>query len=532
MRCILTTDRGKVCRWCMVQPLPVPRSKASDELCGDCRRCEILPLTSGKEEGTPNKMAQQDDSASSLRQTFPGYYRPTDEEFDRLWEEGMFVVDTNVLLNLYRYSHVTRDELLGVLRALEDRLFLPHQVGQEFLDKRLRTIRGQRERFAKLRERVTSVRGEMEDELRAVLRLRPGEELPEGLRDALEEVPPGGYEALSDRLEALERELPQTTNSSEDDEVWTAIEALVDGKVGPPYDEEQQRKAEEEAERRRNDKIPPGFKDERPGDYLLWSQTINEAKRTKRPVVLVTDDRKEDWWWIEHGEIIGPRPELVAEMHKESGMPFYMYTPDRLMRAAKDRLNIRVSEESISEAEGLDREARNEAAEAFASLWRAEALPDFDDRKYEALLAHLFYGNDISGVEELGLSRAEVRRSLYLTLMQLLTDKAGEAEREEAFGGIRPWTPPPPGTGTFINNLDITVQGSDDGIAAFNKKLLHRLPELTIDRPNNGSATGDTILELRFRPPVEQGFVMATLATASGQTGVHISGTKHDASME
>ena len=82
----------------------------------------------------------------------------------------MFVVDTNVLLNLYRYSRSTRDELLQVLRALEDKLFLPHQVGREFLDRRLTTIRNQREGFSKLRERVTGVRQEMEASLRKVLR--------------------------------------------------------------------------------------------------------------------------------------------------------------------------------------------------------------------------------------------------------------------------------------------------------------------------------------------------------------------------
>jgi hypothetical protein len=69
------------------------------------------------------------------------------------------------------------------------------------LERRLNTIRKQREGFAKLRERVTGVRGEMEAQLRKVLRLRPGEDLPEGLRDALEEVPSSGYRALSERLE-------------------------------------------------------------------------------------------------------------------------------------------------------------------------------------------------------------------------------------------------------------------------------------------------------------------------------------------
>jgi hypothetical protein len=38
-----------------------------------------------------------------MRDLFPGFYRPSEEEFHRVWQEGIFVLDTNVLLNLYRY---------------------------------------------------------------------------------------------------------------------------------------------------------------------------------------------------------------------------------------------------------------------------------------------------------------------------------------------------------------------------------------------------------------------------------------------
>ena len=43
-----------------------------------------------------------------MRKTFPGYYRPTEAEFRRLWDKCIFVLDANVLLNLYRYSEETR----------------------------------------------------------------------------------------------------------------------------------------------------------------------------------------------------------------------------------------------------------------------------------------------------------------------------------------------------------------------------------------------------------------------------------------
>lgn len=148
------------------------------------------------------------------------------------------------------------------------------------------------------------------------------------------------------------------------DEVWAAVEALFEGKVGPAYGEKERKEAVEEAERRREAKVPPGFNDERPGNYLLWRQTMNEAKRLRSPVVLITDDRKDDWWWIEEGETLGPRRQLVVEIREEAGVLFYMYTPDRLMKQARERLGVEVSDESISEAEGFGQGAGDEVEDA------------------------------------------------------------------------------------------------------------------------------------------------------------------------
>jgi hypothetical protein len=49
----------------------------------------------------------------------------------------------------------------------------------------------------------------------------------------------------------------------------------------------------------------------------------------------VTDDRKEAWWWKVHGKTIGPRQELVAEMHYRAGVCFYMYPVIRFLEHAR-----------------------------------------------------------------------------------------------------------------------------------------------------------------------------------------------------
>jgi hypothetical protein len=36
-----------------------------------------------------------------MRSVFVGHFRPTQDEFAQLWDECIFVIDANVLLNLY-----------------------------------------------------------------------------------------------------------------------------------------------------------------------------------------------------------------------------------------------------------------------------------------------------------------------------------------------------------------------------------------------------------------------------------------------
>ena len=75
-----------------------------------------------------------------MRDLFASYYRPTDEDFEGLWRDAIFILDANVLLDLYRYSEGTRNQLLKLLRENKDRLWLPHQVAREYLRGRLGEI--------------------------------------------------------------------------------------------------------------------------------------------------------------------------------------------------------------------------------------------------------------------------------------------------------------------------------------------------------------------------------------------------------
>ncbi len=299
-----------------------------------------------------------------MRDAFAGRYRPTKEEFDRLWDEALFVFDANVLLNLYRYSEGTREQLLAVLRALGDRLWLPHQAADEFLARRLGVIHARRGGYREVRDGLQKAQLEIARLVKKLHRdpVAETDSLVEGVRQPIAR--------LIEDLEAREAELPAESNSPDEDDVWQAVDQLFRGRVGEAYNALDREEIVKEGRERYARRVPPGYMDEDKGgrkddprteesafgDLLLWYQTIDKAETEQRPVVLVTDDRKEDWWWIEHRKTIGPRPELVEEIRRRAGVTFYMYRPDRLVAEAGTRglLGEAPVDETIDEIQDLE----------------------------------------------------------------------------------------------------------------------------------------------------------------------------------
>jgi len=72
-----------------------------------------------------------------MRELFPSYYSLTKDDFNKLWLNCIFIFDTNILLNFYRYSEETcKDIFNNILVKIQDRLWIPHQVALEFQENR------------------------------------------------------------------------------------------------------------------------------------------------------------------------------------------------------------------------------------------------------------------------------------------------------------------------------------------------------------------------------------------------------------
>lgn len=308
-----------------------------------------------------------------MKNLFSGYYAPSAEQFDRLWTEAVIVLDTNVLLDLYRLPETARNELLAVLEVLSDRIWIPHQVALEFQRRRLTVIAAER----KVVEDVLSDAKKSFESIKSNIESLQIEKRGVGVdpSDLIDEL----NNLNSKFIEALGNVHGAQMDIAMADPIRDWLDNLLFDKVGAAPESQQDLEALcQDGESRYNNKIPPGYgdiaKDKNPneatfyhdgicyerkyGDLILWRQLIAQAnKENIKSVLLITSDTKEDWWWREKGRTIGPRHELSRELEKNAGVElFWMYSASQFLEAAGEFNKSKVTEQSVSELEGITRD--------------------------------------------------------------------------------------------------------------------------------------------------------------------------------
>jgi len=290
-----------------------------------------------------------------MKKHFPGHFPQSKAQIKKLWKSCFFVVDANILLNLYRYSDETKAEFLDVLDSVKKRLWLPHRAAEEFFDNRLTVIGKQEKAYVDARGRIAKLQEDL-----ANARQHPF------VSDATMKI-------VLPVLERLTSELSKNqevhTKRITDDSIRTTVARIFAGRVGEAYDSERLSEIFKEGESRYAERIPPGFKDARKGDgsdrqsdccrkygdLLVWFQILEHAQEESMSVILVTDDKKEDWWQIFDGKTVGPRPELVQEFLSRTKQAFHMYQADRFLQFATEYLEQTIADTTLSEIREVQR---------------------------------------------------------------------------------------------------------------------------------------------------------------------------------
>jgi PIN like domain len=324
----------------------------SNSAADDAKNSEETSVGSSRAAG--NSSSANHKRSGIFDNGFEAYQTVTDDDYRSLFTSGLIILDTNVLLDLYRYHPETRKELLDVLRQLRERLWIPNQVMSEFWDGRESVLEDASD-ISTTVAILDKLGGQYMDRVREWTN---GAGLRGKSADDLIEISKSAFDATIDKISSLadDRALKDADDTAKDP-VIIRLKSIFKDRVGNPLSFDRKRTAiNEEAPQRFADHRPPGYMDANKrngnpiGDYLIWIETLEEAARQKVDVLFVTRDTKEDWYRQERGQTKGPNPQLVREMRDIAGVRLYMLRPESFLKHAGDLLHVKVSPESVEDA--------------------------------------------------------------------------------------------------------------------------------------------------------------------------------------
>lgn len=282
-----------------------------------------------------------------MKELFPGYYRKTEGDIKRIWEHGIIMFDTNVLLNLYRYSDSTQQTILDLIKKFSKQIYLPHQAALEYNRNRYEVIAEQEKAYNEFLEKISQIQKDLQSTSKPPFL---STKVDEELNVIFEKVGSEVKESIQKYCDFLKI-----------DPIYNSISELFTERITKPFSDEELKEIYKEGEERFKNKIPPGFEDEKTkegirkyGDLVLWKQIIFAAKELKKDVILITDERKIDWWWkIKDGRNMGPRQELIEEIKLQANVDFHMYSSERFLSYGQSFLKEKINQQALEEIQAM-----------------------------------------------------------------------------------------------------------------------------------------------------------------------------------
>lgn len=115
-------------------------------------------------------------------------------------------------------------------------------------------------------------------------------------------------------------------------------ECIEKKKIGKPFSFQEIIEIIKEGEVRYRNMLPPGYMDDdevykkkkgfqKYGDLIIWKEILRYSSVQKRPVILICNDKKEDWFNTDKkSELESPRHELLKEFNDCIGSQIWIFT--------------------------------------------------------------------------------------------------------------------------------------------------------------------------------------------------------------
>ena len=314
----------------------------------------------------------------TMKEIFKGYSKYSDKEYKEIWEQAIIVVDTNILLNFYRFSNETRSEIYEVLNSLKKRLWIPYQVAYEYFKNKEKVIVDANDDFDKLSDEAQKCFNTIIDKVKQQpsKRLKCKDELLKELSNSQEKIK---KIILDDKT--------NNKDKASEEKIEGKIFGLFDNSIGTEIIGEEYENMKQEGIRRVKEELPPGYKDktkEENGDYYIFYSMMKYAKENKKHIIFMTDDVKEDWFIRRFGEIKSGDYRILNEFYKETGKLLLIYTSDGFIKAYQ---------KNIKDSRTVDDKVIDELVATRSENYDSEVLlsPSIYIKRIQNILRKLFH---------------------------------------------------------------------------------------------------------------------------------------------
>ena len=234
----------------------------------------------------------------------------------------LIVLDTNIILELYRQPANISLDVISALKKIKDCIFIPRQVYDEYI-RNYREICGkERKKYQKVKKELSeSTRKLQEDIDSKISEYRKHNytditKLQSDLYQKIEEI----QNTINNFEHGHETEIQLNIDFLENDKVKEFVDFLeTEGRIGADILFSTRLSILHEGQIRFDNLIPPGYMDrekigqDKYGDLFVWKSILAIAKEKNANIIFVCNDTKEDWWKKDKEIPVNLRDELVRE---------------------------------------------------------------------------------------------------------------------------------------------------------------------------------------------------------------------------
>lgn len=334
-----------------------------------------------------------------MNKNFKAYTPITERQIDAVWRKSatLFILDTNILLNLYSYRKNTQEDFFRILEKLKDRIWIPYHVMLEYHRNRLKVINDKENTINEIIKWCKDMRLEFPNDL---LEKKDEKNIPQIFKDFSRKYPDLKNEwdkikkdinnTFSKNKERYIERIKQVTDNgigiNNHDKVYDSLKDILIN-IGTAYDENFIENIKKIGKERYSHKRPPGYKDVskdqdednvyyhngcaipyKYGDLIIWEEIKRYVNNGNNPlkiqnIVFVTDDNKDDWVQKHYsGEktISMARYELFDELLTEAKhiSHFLIADAESFVKQSNKHFNLKLDDGSVNDIKNTANNSR------------------------------------------------------------------------------------------------------------------------------------------------------------------------------